>query len=1560
MGSRPKSVEETYQKLSQLEHVLLRPDTYIGSTQRTTEKLWVLDETEMDGGASASTARRMIFRDVSYVPGLYKIFDEILVNAADHKQRDPSLNEIRVDVDAENTRITVFNNGSGIPVEIHSKEGCYVPELIFGHLLTSSNYDDDERKVTGGRNGFGAKLANIFSSEFVVETADGRHRFVQVFRSNMQCCESPQIRPCSSKENFTRISFVPDLPKFGMNALDADTLALMEKRVYDIAGCNPGVKVYWNGIRLAVRSFRDYVQLYLADREETNVIYERANERWEVALAPSDGQFMQVSFVNSIWTIKGGTHVNAVTEQVVSAVLEHLTRKHKNLKVKPFQVRNHLWLFVRCLIENPAFDSQTKENMTSRPHSFGSRCELGADFIKKLLRSDIIGHVLEFARFRQDAELKKTDGGKRQRVLGIPKLDDANKAGTRESEKCTLILTEGDSAKALAISGLSVVGRDYYGVFPLRGKLLNVREATHKQIMENAEINHLKKILGLQHGKTYDVESTKQLRYGHVMIMTDQDHDGSHIKGLLVNFFHHFWPSLLRVPGFLLEFITPIVKATSRRGDQVEEVVFFTIPEYQRWRQAQNSLRGWTIKYYKGLGTSTATEARAYFSNLARHQIPFVWQNHEDSDSIELAFSKHKVQERKDWLAAHELGTYFDHAADTLTYANFVHKELVLFSLADNARSIPCLVDGLKPSQRKVLFACFKRKLYQEIKVAQLAGYVSEHAAYHHGEASLMATIIGLAQNFVGSNNLSLLVPAGQFGTRLQGGKDAASPRYIFTCLAPVTRALFPEADDVLLEYLEEDGLSIEPKWYCPVVPLVLVNGAEGIGTGWSTNIPCYNPRDLIRILRALLGHADGMTLQRETETLTPWYRGFQGTIAAVPNSPANYEVFGRALHLPDGRIRVRELPLRTWTQPYKEWLEAHVVGTSTTNSTSASSSGASAGGGSVQRPFLKEFADNSTETLVDFTLTWANPTDLEQVDPGALFKRLRLIGSLSTSNMVLFDSKGLIRRYENAYQILMEFYETRLCLYRKRQAWIVQALERELIRLDNKVRFILAVIHNEIVISNRKRSELLRDLHHRGFARLTANNLPATAARGPQTDITTNTNSSSTDLADAASQGTHEDQTGTESSESDSSGYDYLLSMPLWSLTKERVDELRRQRDEKASELERMRATRPTELWNQDLDRLEKALDTVDAAMAQEAQGAARAGRALSKTSTSRRATESALINNEVESSLREIVPPLPRAAAVRRSRTQSRSTATDSVTSHQGVSDADANQSGSLSASTIVSLCEDSDAVPADNDHRHAKVNHTTTRRRVEDTAQAAAVLPTASWGERRHQRAPKTDTRTTSRTTATVLTDAPVQRAKSSTRSGAGAHSTADADEDDAAQVSLSVRAERSLSERLASHLRLGEPPTERPQTRVEASAPTSLLTTQRGSVTASSEHPSAFSASSYLESLRARLRASEVSAERALTSTTTATATATTGTRQDEDAPRRPQRSRRVRLPPPRIIVESSDDEDEAGERVLDSAHEEASDPDGREEPFNDDDGDDDEFVPSDDDSSSDFE
>jgi DNA topoisomerase II len=1192
-GNR-KTIEQTYQKLSQIEHILLRPDTYIGSAERIRTALPVWDD----------LSGHMVTRDVTYPPGLYKIFDEILVNAADHRQRCATMTSIRVEIEPENNKISIWNDGTGIPIEIHEKEGVYVPELIFGHLLTSSNYDDNEKKVVGGRNGYGAKLANIFSTEFIVETSDqvSGKQYAQTFRQNMSSKSQPVINASAKKSpSWTRITFFPDLQKFGMVCLDDDIVALMKKRVYDVAGSNAGLRVYLNGEKIPIKSFKDYMALYYEEKPEIPFIHEKYGDRWEVAVGASQGQLEQVSFVNSIWTIKGGSHVMHVVDQIVAKIVDYVAKKKKGMKLKPHQVKPHLNIFVNCLVENPAFNSQTKETLTSLPSQFGSKFVLSEDMTKKIMKSGIVENVLEFAKFQQRKELTKTDGGKIVRVVGIPKLDDANKAGGREASKCTLILTEGDSAKALAISGLSVIGRDYYGVFPLRGKLLNVREASHKQIMENAEICNLKKILGLQQGKTYNPETLKTLRYGHVLIMTDQDHDGSHIKGLLINFFGHFWPSLLMIDGFLQEFITPIVKCMKGKSEKV----FFTMPEYHRWMEGSDendpvsggvSKRvGWKPKYYKGLGTSTAAEAKSYFSNLCQHLLSFCWRGENDATMIELAFAKAKVSDRKDWLTNFVPGTFFDHAVDELNYSNFVNKELILFSIADNARSIPNVIDGLKPSQRKVLFACFKRKLVKnEIKVVQLAGYVSEHAAYHHGEASLQATIVGLAQNYVGSNNANLLIPAGQFGTRLQGGKDAASSRYIFTKLAPVTRALFPEEDDPLLKYLEDDGLSIEPEWYCPIIPTVLLNGAEGIGTGWSSQIPCYNPKDLIDNVRRMLR-------KEKPRALIPWYRGFEGSIVPVEapvtgtdhleeaddsslsessRSIRSFDVHGIAIRgNNDTEIKVRELPIRSWTTPYKEYLESNSVGNPSGASVAASSKK------DLAKPsIIREFTDQSTENKVSFDLS-LTAAGMQEIASAGAHKLLKLSGSVTTSNMMLFDPAGRIVKYDDTTAIFNEFFAVRHAMYERRRAHILRTLQDELDSLDNKQRFILLIIDGKFVVAKRKKAAIIADLRKHGFKAI-----PRTARRSPVLADDENSDSGETGHGHQSSSEADSRSPGLQPTVGDQD-YDYLLSMPLWSLTMERVEKLCAERNQKAAEKVKMEETTVADLWLRDLTRLEDIL---------------------------------------------------------------------------------------------------------------------------------------------------------------------------------------------------------------------------------------------------------------------------------------------------------------------------------------------------------------------------------
>ncbi|GES91633.1 DNA topoisomerase II [Rhizophagus clarus] len=1115
-----KPVEEVYQKKTQLEHILLRPDTYVGSVQTFTEKLWVYD----------SDKSVMVYRDVTYVPGLYKIIDEILVNSADNKIRDPTMDTIKVDIDVKSGTISIYNNGNGIPVEIHKEENVYVPELIFGHLLTSSNYNDNEKKVTGGRNGYGAKLTNIFSTEFIIETVDSSagKKYRQIFRDNMSVKESPKISSYSKKEEYTMVTFRPDFQRFNMpNGFDDDIIALLKKRVYDLAGCVKNVKVFLNGERLKIKNFKEYALMYLSGNDDfvdlqSSIIYEEVNQRWEIAFVPSlEGSFRHISFVNSINTTKGGTHVNYIADQIVEKLMAVVTKKAKDAKnIKKNQIKNHMWLFINCLIENATFDSQTKEHLTLKVSSFGSKCNPSETYYNKLLKSSVIGSILDDVKHKQSKELKKTDGKKIGRIVGIAKLDDANNAGGKKRQDCTLILTEGDSAKALAVAGLSVVGRDNYGIFPLRGKLLNVREGAHSQIMNNVEIQHIKQILGLKQGKVYN--STDELRYGHLMIMTDQDHDGSHIKGLIINFLDYFFPSLLKVPGFLMEFVTPIVKCT--RGNIKKS--FFTIPEFTSWMENNDNGKGWKIKYYKGLGTSTSAEAKDYFGDLKTHRKPFKAIQEGERELIDMAFNKKKADDRKEWLKSYEPGTYMNHSVKEITIKDFINKELILFSRADNERSIPNVLDGFKPGQRKVLYTCIKNKYKNEIKVSSLAGAVLTDAAYHHGDSSLQGTIIAMAHDFVGSNNINVLYGVGQFGTRSLGGKDAASARYISVTVPSLTRLIFHPQDDILLTYCNDDGQIVEPEWYLPIIPMILVNGTEGIGTGYSTYIPNYNPLDIVNNLKLMIDGENPVPMK-------PWYRGFQGRIEQTDED--KYKVCGTIESLNNGSdVRITELPIRVWTQNYKEQVEQWISGTEKVPA------------------WIIGYKENHSTTNVDFTI-YLTEGELNNALEEGLEKKFKLITSINTSNMVCFDGNGRIKKYNSAEEILLEFYDYRLEYYRKRKDHMLKVLALEVNQLRNKARFIQMKIDHNLEFEGLRKAEIIKLLESEGFERFRH-------GKEEKSD--------------------DEDQTGN-----DGDGYNYLMNTKSWSFCKEEAQKLMNKKAEKEKELIVLQKKTPQEIWKEDLD---------------------------------------------------------------------------------------------------------------------------------------------------------------------------------------------------------------------------------------------------------------------------------------------------------------------------------------------------------------------------------------
>ena len=1127
METKVENLAEKYQQKTDIEHILDAPDTYIG----------LVEEDETSGYTSIETkdsSMELSYEKFNWVPGLYKLFDEGIVNCRDHvirldqliknnkknKKKIIPVKNIEITVDKKTGVITMMNDGNGIDIEKHPENDIWIPEMIFGHLRTSTNYKKDEKKIVGGKNGFGFKLVLIYSEWGEIETVDHirKKKYTQKFLNNLDTIEKPKIRKSNVKP-YTLVRFKPDYKRFGLEGLTDDMYNMFKKRTYDIAAVTEtDVKVKFNGQHLNIKGFENYIDYFIGTKGETKRLFENPHIRWEyaVCLSPFD-EFRQVSYVNGISTGKGGKHVDYILNQILKKLGTYIEKK-KKVKVRPASIKEQLMLFINCVIENPSFDSQTKDYMNLPFSKFGSKCEVSSGFIDKLAKMGVMDAALSSTQLKEMSGARKTDGRKTRSVRGIPKLIDANWAGGIKSSECILILCEGDSAKAGIVSGLSSEDRNKYGVFPLKGKLLNAKDAPIKKINDNNEITNIKKIMGLETNKKYtEDEIKKKLRYGSIMIMTDQDLDGSHIKGLCINLFQSQWNELIKINSFLGFMNTPILKA--KKGSKEKQ--FYNEAEYEIWKQENNDGKGWKIKYYKGLGTSTAKEFKEYFSK--KKVITFKYEEN-CNDRIDMVFNKKRADDRKDWLGKYDKKSVLDTNKQQITYEDFINKEMIHFSKYDNERSIPNMMDGLKTSLRKILFSAFKRNLVNEIKVAQFAGYISEHSCYHHGEMSLNKGIVGMAQEFVGSNNINHLLPKGQFGTRLMGGKDSASERYIFTNLNKLTKTIFKEEDMEILNYLDDDGTKVEPEFYLPTIPMIIVNGGKGIGTGFSYEGLSYNPKTIVNYLKLYLKGKSTKDVVFE-----PYYEGFKGVIKNI--APRKYLIKGIYKMINFQTVRITELPIGTWTVDYKHYLETLMEDKK-----------------NKSKPLIKEIVDLSTDALVDIKIKF-HGSELQKLitkkyENGCnmLEKKLKLFTTKSETNMWLFDKNQRLKKYDNVKEIIDEYIVERYEGYKKRKLYLINALQRKLTLLTNKARFIEEQCQDIIDFRKKKKDAVIQLLKNRNYDTIDEDN-----------------------------------------------EYKYLRQMKLEMVEEENMLKLRKERDEKMKELEILKEISEKKMWLRDIKMFEK-----------------------------------------------------------------------------------------------------------------------------------------------------------------------------------------------------------------------------------------------------------------------------------------------------------------------------------------------------------------------------------
>uniref|UniRef100_A0A6C0E678 DNA topoisomerase (ATP-hydrolyzing) n=1 Tax=viral metagenome TaxID=1070528 RepID=A0A6C0E678_9ZZZZ len=1158
-------VSEEYEMKDLHNHILTRPDSYIGSIHVTREYFYVpIDEEDGE--------QRMVYTALEYIQGLFKIVDEILVNARDQyvrlntniepsdvKKKDIQVSNIWIKVDKVTGEISVKNDGNGVPIAKHTKEKIYIPEMVFGHLLTSSNYKEDVRRFTGGKNGYGAKCTNIYSTNFMIETVDHfqKKKYTQHFSNNMYKREEPEIISNFSGDPYTEIKFTPDYKKFGLDGMTDDFYALIKARAYDIAGCTDAkVKVHFNNCLIRVSDFKDYVEMHFPKENRNEIVYEKVNSNWEIAIAPNFSSELtgkQISFANGARTIKGGRHVQYIFNQVYRGVSDRLKKRKE--EVKESILRYNMMIFVNCTIDSPNFDGQTKEELTTEIKKLYPTCTVSEKFMNQLMKTSIIENAIQFGKATQSLATPKNALTRKSILRDIPKLEDANDAGSKHWNECVLIITEGDSAKSMVMKALP--NRDRYGVFPIRGKLLNVLEATDKQIKENNEINNILRILGIT-TKKY-VKGTP-LRYGKMMIMTDQDLDGAHIKGLILNFLKYL--GLEQFDGFACSFITPIVKITKGSNHKA----FYSSQEFDKWLAQNNGGKGWTTKYYKGLGTSTDKEAREYFEDIDKHLTSYEWDD-KSSDAITLAFNgeKEHIRDRKTWLCAYDPNVAPDYSKK-VNITDFFNKEYIHFSNYDNVRSIPNICDGFKPSQRKILYCAFeKRNLKNDVKVAQFGSAVAETTGYHHGEVSLFGAIVNMAQDYIGSNNINLFVPSGQFGSRYEAGKDSGAPRYIFTRLQPITSLIFRSEDKHLLKQLkDDDGNFIEPQWYLPIIPMCLVNGTEGIGTGYSTGLPPFNVTDIIANLRLLMKG-------QPTFEMIPWFRGFSRNVSTKKIANCSYVIKGKySMDIENDTLHVTELPIGTSSASYKEFLSS-LLGCAPVK-TKKGSQNSSKTAGKFDH-CVRDFKNNSGGNKVDFTIYFEkggleghmiNAVNKDKNGITVFEKQFKLATTLSfPGKMVLYDHNNTLKVYQSIDEILKDFFTVRLDYYKKRRLYLLDALQKESHFINIKAKFVKDVIEGRIIIfdSSKKKSnskiQISADLEKADYPMMVDEQLKELK-----------------DMTDV------DRLTGN---------YDYLLDMKLVALTQEKVDILLAKKKEVDDNYQSLKNKTEVDLWEHDLQEFEE-----------------------------------------------------------------------------------------------------------------------------------------------------------------------------------------------------------------------------------------------------------------------------------------------------------------------------------------------------------------------------------
>jgi DNA topoisomerase-2 len=1169
MASKKKIV---YRKKDPISHILARPDMYVGSKRARTYSEYTAD-----------SMLKIKMSDIEVSPAFVRIFVEALSNAIDNwsrsKDTDTPSKMIKIDINMETGEFSIWNDGCVIAIEKHQDEGCYNHTMIFGQLLTGSNYDDEEERVDiSGRNGFGVKLCNVLSGKFEVDGVDpvNKKRLTQTWTNNMRSTKGPNVTSSSLKKGYTKVTWTPDFEWFEMKSIsNVKIIDLFRKLAIDTSMLT-GISVHFNNEKIPVKTLLAYAKLYSTDEaiernefltfkheykapETGKARYK--NQSCQVLIAPSDTEFEFISFSNGIYNPLGGVHVDAWTEAIFRPLVVKFNKKGRPV-LNIADIRRCFKIFVVLSIPNPEYDGQDKRKLEAPKVA----AEMKTSHIAKIAKWSIASRI-EDAISRKELVVLQDIERKKKGYIKVEGLDPANNQGGKLGYKCGVIFVEGLAAKTYAVKGIENgiqdneirddddneerVGRDWFGVYALRGKLLNVRNSKTPAIAKNKVIFDIFKILNLRYDVDYTVDANfKTLFYGYILILTDADVDGIHIEALLINMIHALAPSLLqRKKPFIISMKTPIVRVYNKPKD----LLFYNENAYNKYKSdflKANPEKKIKKMYYKGLGTSTDKDITETFGK----KLVAYYPDDKTDACMNKVFLKSCTDARKNWLKGYDpnidgIRWNKDSNVMKMFISHFIDTEMIKFSIDDCGRSLPGMMDGLKEGGRKVMFSVFKRKLTftgKLLKVAQLAGYVAEHSCYHHGEQNLYDSITRQANNYPGSNNLPLLFRGGQFGTMAEGGKDAANARYIFTKQDALTRFLIRLEDEGLLNYKSDDGQSIEPDYYAPIIPLILANGISvGIGTGWSSNVPSYNPLDLVSSVKIWLDN-DGEVCDLDGEPsllpeIIPWYRGFNGTITPDEKSQGVYKTSG-VLETMTGKNKdikvVTSLPIGLWTDKFKNNLDDW-----------------------RSKGDIKSYKNYSTPTKARFEITEHKNGFICNLNT------LKLTTLVRTTNMVMFNEKNQLIKYKSPNHIIDDFCRVRYGIYVRRKKKMLDDMGHTIKFISNKVRFIEEVIQKEF--------ELFEDYDVKGSKKTKARKLEAIVS-----DLETAGYDKEMKTKDNEDEDEDEDKDDVKGT-----GYEYLLRMRINSVTEERLEKMRKEKESLTQKRNDLLNTTEKEIWIRELD---------------------------------------------------------------------------------------------------------------------------------------------------------------------------------------------------------------------------------------------------------------------------------------------------------------------------------------------------------------------------------------